>query len=94
MFGQPSSARVPRYLVKSLQQLFENVLSDTSEYSRIKIIGFGETFIAGKEQEAKFAFNYQAPELVLFSTLGPSEDIWSLGCLVRLLLLTFSTPAD
>ena len=82
ILGQTSTARVPRYLVESLQAYPASLRLKANNDSRIKIIGFGERFLAGKTHGARFAFNYQAPELIFGSKLSPKADIWSLGCLV------------
>ena len=95
ILGQVSTARVPQYLVESLQPYPESVSYDTVKDSAVKIIGFGERFLGGKIRGAKFNYHYQAPELVLFSQLSPYADIWSLGCLVcHLVLLISSMSTD
>ena len=90
ILSQVSTARVPRYLVKSLQQYPESHSYDASKDSRIKLIGFGERFLGQKTCGTKSGFHYQAPELVLFSQLSPRADIWSLGCLVCYFVLYIS----
>ena len=82
ILGQSSTARVPRYLVESLRKQPPSLSYTAVNDSRVKIIGFGERFLPGKIHGTNFEFHYQAPELVLFSQLSPSADIWSLGCLV------------
>lgn len=82
VFGQTSTARVPRYLVKSPQSFPRSLPYPARDDPRISIIGFGERFLAGKIPGAEFQFHYQAPELVLSSQISSSADIWSLGCLV------------
>ena len=88
VFGQTSTARVPRYLVRSPQS-FPRILPYPARYDPgISIIGFGERFLAGKMPGAEFHFHYQAPELVFSSQISSSADIWSLGCLVCYLVRT------
>lgn len=82
LLSQTSTARVPRYLVQSLQKDLRSPLQNLGDNPQVKIIGFGERFLAGKTSGSKFPFRFQAPELLLFSQLGPKADIWSLGCLV------------
>ena len=91
ILGQVSTARVPRYLVKSLQQYPEPISCDAVKNSGVKIIGFGEPFLSGKKSGAKFDFHYQAPELVLSSQLDACADIWSLGCMVCYFALSISS---
>lgn len=80
--GQTSTARVPRYLVRSPQSFPRSLPYPARDDPQISIIGFGERFLAGKMPGAEFQFHYQAPELVLSSQISLSADIWSLGCLV------------
>lgn len=74
---QISTARVPRYLIKALQEYSRSLSYNADNDSRVKIIGFGQRFSAEKTYGAKFEFHYQAPKLVLFSQVSPSADIWS-----------------
>ena len=95
ILSQVSTARVPRYLVKSLQQYPESHRYDANKDSRVKVIGFGERFTGRESCDFNSGFHYQAPELVLFSQLSPCVDIWSLGCLVcSPVLLTSSMSTD
>lgn len=77
--GQTSTARVPRYLVRSPQSFPRSLPYPARDDPQISIIGFGERFLAGKMPGAEFQFHYQAPELVLSSQISLSADIWSLG---------------
>jgi len=85
---QTVTARVPRHVVNSLQSRLYTVVVVNDP--QIKIIGFGERFLANSIRDVKFRLNYQAPELVLCSQIGPSADIWSLGCLVSSVVCVIS----
>ena len=51
--AQVSTARVPRYLVKSLQEYPRSLSYNADNDPRVKIIGFGERLSAGKTCGAK-----------------------------------------
>ena len=84
ILGQTLTKRVPQYLVDCPQGYPAFVSYNPGHDLQIKLIGFGERFLAGRMPKAIFPFNFQAPELLLDSQLGPSADIWSLGCTVSL----------
>jgi len=94
ILGQVSTARVPRYLVKSPQHYPRSLRYESIHDSPVKVIGFGERFVAGKTRDGKFDFHYQAPELVLDSQLTTKADIWSLGCLVYSFMYSTLDIAD
>ncbi len=50
ILGQVSTARVPRYLVKSPQHYPRSLRYESIHDSPVKIIGFGERFVAGRHE--------------------------------------------
>ena len=74
--GSALTAQVPRYQTSSARS--KHVDGDY----RVKVTGFGGNFMHDVPRETSRPLNYWAPELVFASQLGPSADIWSLGCTV------------
>lgn len=54
----------------------------------VKLIGFGKTRMVEEVQVflEDCDYGYQAPEVVLDLKQGPSADIWSLGCVVCIIV--------
>lgn len=90
IYGSSVTARVPQYLVDCPWAISSETLtnSDKSNHTasdyNVKLIGFGKTRMTGEVQgfSEDWDFGYQAPEVLLDSQLGPIADIWSLACLV------------
>lgn len=95
IYGSSVTARVPQYLVGCPWAISSEALtnSDNSNHTasdyHVKLIGFGKTRMTGEVLgfSEDCDFGYQAPEVWLDSQLGPSADIWSLACLVCIIML-------
>ena len=75
--GSPLTAQVSRYQIYSAQA--KHMVGDY----RVKVTGFGGKFVDGAHRGTS-EYHYWASELVSGSPLGPSADIWSLGCTVKI----------
>lgn len=74
--GSALTAQVPRY------QIYPAISKHVAGDYRVKVTGFGGKFVDGARRGTSELYRYRAPELVFGSPLGPSADIWSLGCTV------------
>lgn len=74
--GSVLTAWAPRYHVEPAR------LGYVAGDYRVKVTGFDEKSVHGLLRGTSTPFNYQAPELVFGSQLGPSVGIWSCGCTV------------
>ena len=94
IYGSSVTAQVPQYLVACPWAITSEALtkSDNSNHTasdyHVKLIGFGKARMTEEVQwfSEDCDFRYQAPEVLLDSQLGPSADIWSLACLVCMIV--------
>ncbi len=73
--GSALTPQVPRY------QIYPVISEVVAGDYRVKVTGFGRKFVDSAKRRTS-EYHYRAPELVFGSPLGPSADIWSLGCTV------------
>lgn len=94
IYGSSVTAQVPQYQVGCPWSIPNEALtnSDNSNHTAsdylVKLVGLGKPRMTGEVQglSEDYDFRYQAPEVLLDSQLGPSADIWSLACLVRIII--------
>lgn len=79
--GGPLGSNVPRYLVRpaSPKRAVTSVLKP-----EIRLVDFGEAFLAGEEPKAlRTPLALRAPEALFEDSLDYRVDLWSAGCAVR-----------
>ena len=81
--GQALEDNVPRYIVRPTALPMEKA----SLSHHVKIIDFGQSFTDGKaSKDCHTPMTVRAPEIILGDMVDYRMDLWSMGCMVSLVL--------
>ena len=84
--GQPLTVHAPEYVVPPFPP--DDLLSLCLADPCIKIVDFGEAFFPAKYIPQRLGTPpcYASPEVRFGDIIGPASDVWSLACLLKLVL--------